>query len=107
MNSDSMDGIIKGSKTLAFPCSSGTTNAWGAREAHRSEKKVPEWGPRNLRGPLWEATAALTLAIVGADLFMMLHPLSVITFKEMVESLLSPPSSSPPEKYLDWVTTSF
>ncbi|MFX1511093.1 MAG: CO dehydrogenase/acetyl-CoA synthase subunit delta [Promethearchaeota archaeon] len=98
---------LKGNKTLAFPCSSGTTNAWGAREAHRSEKKVPEWGPRNLRGPLWEATAALTLAIVGADLFMMLHPLSVITFKEMVESILLPPSTSPPEKYLDWVTTSF
>ncbi|MFW9995081.1 MAG: CO dehydrogenase/acetyl-CoA synthase subunit delta [Candidatus Odinarchaeota archaeon] len=98
---------LKGNKNLAFPCSSGTTNAWGAREAHRSEKKEPQWGSRALRGPLWEATTALTLAIAGADLFMMLHPLSVITFKEMVDSIQTPPSSKPPENYLDWVHTSF
>ncbi|MHA2333130.1 MAG: CO dehydrogenase/acetyl-CoA synthase subunit delta [Candidatus Hodarchaeales archaeon] len=98
---------LKGNKNLAFPCSSGTTNAWGAREAHRSEKKEKHWGPRYLRGPLWEATTAITLAIAGADLFMMLHPLSVATFKEIVDTIINPPSSTPPSNYLDWVNNLF
>ncbi len=95
---------LKGDKTLAMPMSSGSTNGWGAREAHRPESKEPLWGPREYRGPLWEATTAFTLATVGCDLFMMLHPLSVSLFKQMVDILWSEPKGSPPA-YADWVTT--
>jgi len=95
---------LKGDKTLAMPMSSGSTNGWGAREAHRPEHKEPQWGPREYRGPLWEATTAFTLATVGCDLFMMLHPLSVSLFKQMVDNLWSEPKGSPPA-YADWVTT--
>lgn len=94
---------LKGDKTLAMPMSSGSTNGWGAREAHRPESKEPQWGPRDYRGPLWEATTAFTLAVVGCDLFMMLHPLSVSLFKQMVDMLWADPKGNPPA-YADWVT---
>jgi len=94
---------LKGDKTLAMPMSSGSTNGWGAREAHRPESKEPQWGSRDYRGPLWEATTAFTLATVGCDLFMMLHPLSVSLFKQMVDMLWADPEGTPPA-YADWVT---
>ncbi|MHA2230904.1 MAG: CO dehydrogenase/acetyl-CoA synthase subunit delta [Candidatus Hodarchaeales archaeon] len=97
---------LAGDKLLAFPMSSGTTNAWGAREAHRSEKKEPMLGPREFRGPLWEATTAFNLSLVGADIFMMLHPLSVKIFREMVDALI-PSASGHPYEYSDWVTAPY
>jgi acetyl-CoA decarbonylase/synthase complex subunit delta len=98
---------LAGDKLLAFPMSSGTTNAWGAREAHRSEKKEPHLGPREYRGPLWEATTAFNLSLVGADIFMMLHPLSVKAFREMVDALIPNAPISPPYDYADWVTAPY
>ncbi|MFX1533166.1 MAG: CO dehydrogenase/acetyl-CoA synthase subunit delta [Promethearchaeota archaeon] len=96
---------LKGDHLLDFPCSAGVTNAWGAREAYRSEKKEPKWGPRDLRGVLWEATAAFILSLVGADLFMMLHPTSVSLFKEMVQQMYQ--SEAVTDSYTDWVTQEF
>jgi CO dehydrogenase/acetyl-CoA synthase delta subunit len=49
---------LMGDVELAHPMSSGTTNAWAAREAWL--KMGPEWEPRELRGPLWEVITALT-----------------------------------------------
>ncbi|MHA2271243.1 MAG: CO dehydrogenase/acetyl-CoA synthase subunit delta [Candidatus Hodarchaeales archaeon] len=101
-----MAGLL-GDRLLAFPMSSGTTNAWGAREAHRSEKKEPHLGPRTFRGPLWEATTAFNLSLVGADIFMMLHPLSVKIFREMVDALIPSAPSGSPYDYADWVTAPY
>lgn len=75
---------LKGDKDLQMPISSGTTNAWGAREAWM---KTPEWGDREKRGPLWEAVTALTLCLAGSDLFMMMNPTAVQLFEDTVESL--------------------
>ncbi|MFX0092239.1 MAG: CO dehydrogenase/acetyl-CoA synthase subunit delta [Candidatus Hodarchaeota archaeon] len=96
---------LKGDRLLNFPCSAGVTNAWGAREAHRSEKKEPQWGPRDLRGVLWEATAAYILGLVGADLFMMLHPTSVKLYRELVNELNQKEKTTFP--YADWVSKEF
>ncbi|HDM60241.1 MAG TPA: CO dehydrogenase/acetyl-CoA synthase subunit delta, partial [Archaeoglobus veneficus] len=44
---------LKGDEDLAFPISSGTTNAWGAREAWMKDSPIEgdtPWGPRELRG---------------------------------------------------------
>lgn len=81
---------LKGDKDLAFPISSGTTNAWGAREAWMKDSPIEDdtpWGPREYRGPLWELVTGLTLSLAGVDLFMMMHPAAVNALKEVINTL--------------------
>ena len=93
---------LMGDPELAHPMSSGTTNAWAAREAWM--KMAPEWEPRELRGPLWEITTALTLLLTGVDLFMMMHPAAVKTLKDIVKQLGSGGSGNA-GKVFEWVST--
>ena len=93
---------LMGDVELAHPMSSGTTNAWAAREAWL--KMAPEWEPRELRGPLWEVTTALTLLLTGVDLFMMMHPAAVKTVKDITNQLVRG-GRIDPCKFTDWVST--
>ncbi|MFX1579335.1 MAG: CO dehydrogenase/acetyl-CoA synthase subunit delta, partial [Promethearchaeota archaeon] len=77
-------GGLLGDEELRFPISSGTTNAWAAREAWM---KNPELGPRELRGPIWESVTALALLLAGNDLFMMMHPAAIKTVHDLVDWL--------------------
>jgi len=92
---------LMGDSELAHPMSSGTTNAWAAREAWL--KMVPEWEPRELRGPLWEVTTALTLLLAGVDLFMMMHPAAVKTLKDVTKNLVAG-GKVDAAKFADWVS---
>ncbi len=92
---------LMGDMELAHPMSSGTTNAWAAREAWL--KMSPEWEPRELRGPLWEVSTALTLLLAGVDLFMMMHPAAVKTLKEVTKQLVSGKRADP-YKFIDWAS---
>ncbi|MGQ9507121.1 MAG: CO dehydrogenase/acetyl-CoA synthase subunit delta [Candidatus Bathycorpusculaceae bacterium] len=92
---------LMGDPELAHPMSSGTTNAWAAREAWL--EMAPEWEPRELRGPLWEVTTALTLLLTGVDLFMMMHPAAVKTIKDVINQLLSGNSGNA-ERLMEWVS---
>ena len=92
---------LMGDPELAHPMSSGTTNAWAAREAWL--KMAPEWEPRELRGPLWEVTTALTLLLAGVDLFMMMHPAAVKTLKDVTKQLVSSGSGNA-DKYVEWIS---
>ncbi len=93
---------LMGDPELQQPISSGTTNAWGAREAWM--KMAPEWGPRELRGPMWETVTALTLLLAGVDIFMMMHPAAVKTLKDVVKELTSGLDRGKTELISDWVT---
>jgi acetyl-CoA decarbonylase/synthase complex subunit delta len=92
---------LMGDPELAHPMSSGTTNAWAAREAWL--KMAPEWEPRELRGPLWEVVTALTLLLAGVDLFMMMHPAAVKTLKDITYQLLGG-SSGNADKLAEWIS---
>jgi acetyl-CoA decarbonylase/synthase complex subunit delta len=92
---------LMGDPELAHPMSSGTTNAWAAREAWM--KMAPEWEPRELRGPLWEVITALTLLLAGVDLFMMMHPAAVKTVKDVIAQLMGGKSGNT-QKLVEWVT---
>jgi acetyl-CoA decarbonylase/synthase complex subunit delta len=92
---------LMGDTELAHPMSSGTTNAWAAREAWLKMSK--EWEPRELRGPLWELTTALTLLLTGVDLFMMMHPAAVKTLKDIIQNLTLGKKADA-EKYLNWIS---
>lgn len=92
---------LMGDKELQHPMASGTTNAWAAREAWMS--LAPEWGPRELRGPMWEVVTALTLLLAGVDYFMMMHPAAVRTVRDVCAWLTSSPKED--HKTLEnWVT---
>jgi acetyl-CoA decarbonylase/synthase complex subunit delta len=76
---------LMGDTELAHPVISAATNAWAAREAWI--EMAPEYGPRELRGPIWESLNAVTLLLAGIDLFMMMHPASVLTLKDVIRRL--------------------
>jgi acetyl-CoA decarbonylase/synthase complex subunit delta len=82
---------LMGEEVFQVPLSSASTNAWAAREAWQKPEvlrpgdsiaPIESWGPRELRGPIWEATTALVLGLCGAELFMMMHPLAVRLFRQ-------------------------
>jgi acetyl-CoA decarbonylase/synthase complex subunit delta len=72
---------LLGDSELQYPISSGTTNAWAAREAWMKDDAL---GPRELRGPIWESVTALALLLAGNDLFMMMHPAAIKTVHDLV-----------------------
>jgi len=89
---------LKGDPELNHPLSSGTTNAWAAREAWM--KMGPEWDPRELRGPIWETVTGQTLLLAGVDYFMMMHPAAVNALKTLVEHLME----REPRQPVDWIS---
>ena len=96
---------LMGDPELQQPMSSGTTNAWAAREAW--QKMDPKWGTRELRGPLWETITGLTLLLAGVDLFMMLHPAAVRTLRNTINRLTEKRGSADTVKFANWVSANF
>ncbi|WP_309493049.1 CO dehydrogenase/acetyl-CoA synthase subunit delta [Candidatus Hecatella orcuttiae] len=73
---------LKGDPELQMPLVGPVSNAWGAREAWL---KIEDWGPREVRGPLWEVVTATTLLSAGCDIFLMSHPAALLVMKQLVE----------------------
>lgn len=94
---------LLGDADLQMPIASGTTNTWAAREAWMDSQ---EWGPKELRGPLWETVTAISLLLAGCDFFMMMHPDAVRTVKRTVD-ILSGEAKEKPEDISKWVTAKF
>ena len=92
---------LTGDYELQLPMSSGSTNAWFARESWK--KMDPQWGPRELRGPLWETVTALTGLLAGVDYFMMMHPAAVRTVKDLIQNLAGQKAGTP-ARTADWVS---
>ncbi|MCW4049636.1 MAG: CO dehydrogenase/acetyl-CoA synthase subunit delta [Candidatus Bathyarchaeota archaeon] len=90
---------LKGDPELNHPISSGTTNAWAAREAWM--KMGPEFAPRELRGPIWETITGQTLLLTGVNYFMMMHPAAVNSIKGFIDNLMN---GQKPTEPTDWVT---
>ena len=104
-----MSGLT-GDADLAYPLSSGTTNAWGARESWMiasPQAQDSDWGDREYRGPVWEIITGMTLALAGNDLFMMMHPKAVQFLKEFTGILGSSAVKEDASEALpndDWLT---
>jgi acetyl-CoA decarbonylase/synthase complex subunit delta len=81
--------------------SSGTTNAWFARESWK--KMTAQWEPRELRGPLWETVTALTGLLAGVDYFMMMHPTAVKTVENIIGKLMGKEVEKP-TKITEWIS---
>ena len=96
---------LMGDPELQQPMSSGTNNAWAAREAW--QKMDPQWGARELRGPLWETVTGLTLLLAGVDLFMMLHPAAVKTLRNTINRLTTKKGTADIAKIANWISAKF
>ena len=92
---------LMGDDELSHPVISAPTNAWAAREAWM--KLPPEYGSRELRGPLWETINAMTLLMAGTDLFLMMHPRAVQTLRQVIHQLSSP-GQEQVERITDWTS---
>jgi CO dehydrogenase/acetyl-CoA synthase, delta subunit len=95
---------LLGNELLQHPFNVGAANAWGAREAWIAMD--PYWGPKEIRGPLWETLTSLICLLAGADYYMLVHPLTVKTMKAVREYLFSEPKPKDPERALDWLSRS-
>ncbi len=80
---------LMGDKMLSMPfiCFVGQ-EAWRAKEAKASASEHPEWGPQAQRGPVWEATTAVSVLLSGADILIMRHPKAVEIVKKTIERLM-------------------
>ena len=67
----------------------------------------PQWGARELRGPLWETVTGLTLLLAGVDLFMMLHPTAVKTLRNTIQRLTAKRGTTDISKIANWVSVKF
>jgi acetyl-CoA decarbonylase/synthase complex subunit delta len=77
---------LMGDEELQQPTISAASNAWVAREAR--VKMDPIYGPKEFRGPMWETISALTLMLAGVDIFMLAHPTTVRTLKDIMQMLV-------------------
>lgn len=80
---------LVGDKMLSQPfvCFVGQ-EAWRAKEAKALQSEHPEWGPEAERGPVWEATTAISVLLAGADILIMRHPKAVAIVRETIERLM-------------------
>lgn len=93
---------LMGNELLQHPFNVGAANAWGAREAWMTMDSY--WGPKEIRGPLWETLTCVICLLAGADYFMILHPLTLKVLKTLRESLFSEPMPKDIDKALDWLS---
>lgn len=92
---------LMGDTELQHPTISASTNAWAAREAWM--QMDPKYGPRELRGPLWETINAITLMLAGVDIFMMMHPAAIRTCRDTAAMLVKN-EEKVPEQLVHWAT---
>ena len=79
---------LTGDKMMAMPtiCDCGA-EAWKAKEARSTDGEVPDWGPQNVRGPMWETVTAAALLQSGADICRVRHPKTAAVIRGLVADL--------------------
>ncbi len=79
---------LTGDKMMSMPviCDVGH-EAWRTKEAKSDDSEVPQWGPSEERGPIWETITAVSLLQSGVDIIRMNHPRAVATVKKCIDRL--------------------
>jgi acetyl-CoA decarbonylase/synthase complex subunit delta len=73
--------------SMPFICLVGH-EAWRAKEAKTPQAEHPEWGQESERGPVWEATTAVSVLMSGADILVMRHPKAISIVQETIDKLM-------------------
>lgn len=80
---------LAGDKMLSMPFIGFVgQEAWRAKEAKATMAEYPEWGKEEERGPIWEATTAVSVLLAGADILIMRHPKAVEIVRETIARLM-------------------
>lgn len=80
---------LMGDKMLAMPFILFVgQEVWRVKEAMADEKEFPDWGDVSKRGPLWEATTAVSMLQAGADILVMKHPEAVREVRSTIDQLM-------------------
>jgi len=94
---------LNGEEALAVPIISATSNVWAAREAWKKDDK---WGPREVRGPLYEAGTGLIALLCGANIFYSLDVLAIEILNRIIDSLYElKGEKDKKDKYISWITS--
>lgn len=79
---------LGGDKLLAMPLIAQVgQEVWRVKEARGKIQDHPGWGDEAERGPMWEATTALSLLQAGADILVMRHPKAAAIVQEAIKKL--------------------
>jgi acetyl-CoA decarbonylase/synthase complex subunit delta len=78
---------LGGDKLLSMPLLAQVgQEVWRVKEARGKKSDHPDWGDEFERGPMWEATTALSLLQAGADILVMRHPKAVKVVQEAIKN---------------------
>lgn len=77
---------LAGDKMLSMPVIAFIgQEVWRVKE---SKSHDPAWGDESERGPLWEATTAVSMLHAGADILIMRHPKAVKSVQNTIDELM-------------------
>jgi acetyl-CoA decarbonylase/synthase complex subunit delta len=80
---------LSGDKMMSPPvCCQIGREAWRAKEAKATAEDMPQWGPADKRGPMWEAMTAIALLQAGSDLLIMRHPDAVALVRKAIDGFM-------------------
>lgn len=80
---------LGGDKLLSMPLIAQVgQEVWRVKEARGKMADHPGWGDETQRGPMWEATTALSLLQAGADILVMRHPKAVSVVRKAIDNLM-------------------
>jgi len=80
---------LSGDKMMSPPvCCQVGREAWRAKEAKATTEDMPQWGPADKRGPMWEAMTAIALLQAGSDLLIMRHPDAVALVRKAIDGFM-------------------
>lgn len=83
---------LGGDKLLSIPLIAQVgQEVWRVKEARGKMSDHPSWGDEIERGPMWEATTALSLLQAGADILVMRHPKAAAMVQGAITALSCKP----------------
>ena len=62
--------------------------AWKTTEVSAPDSDVPEWGPLEERGIIWETLTATSMILAGTNLLIMRHPAAINTVEKTIDELV-------------------
>lgn len=81
---------LKGDELMALPQIANIGwETWKVKEALQDDDILTGWGKLEVRGRLWETTAATGYLHAGADILTLAHPQSIAAMREAIDEMMT------------------